>query len=132
MKPYELVVLLHPDLEIDVDTPINKVEGLIKGAGGNVSKRDNWGKKRLAYSVKKQQFGIYVYFELDLEPTQVRALEEQLRITEEVMRYLLVKRLVPQRRASERAAAKKAKNTEDTTATKDVTPATAGSAKEDK
>ena len=43
------MVLLHPDLEIDVETPISKIEGLVKAAGGQVTRRDNWGKKRLAY-----------------------------------------------------------------------------------
>jgi small subunit ribosomal protein S6 len=93
VKQYELVVLLHPDLEIDVDSPISKLETLIKNVGGTISKRDNWGKKRLAYSVKKQQFGIYIFFELELEPEAVRALETQLLITEEVIRFLLVNRL---------------------------------------
>ena len=62
MKQYELVVLLHPDLEIDVDTPISKIEKLSDGVDGKGTNRDNWGKKRLAYAVKKNQFGIYVYF----------------------------------------------------------------------
>lgn len=93
MKQYELVVLLHPDLEIDVDTPISKIEKLIDGVDGKVTKRDNWGKKRLAYPVKKNQFGIYVYFELDLKPDAVRQLEASLLITEEVIRFLLVKRV---------------------------------------
>lgn len=98
MKPYELVVLLHPDLEIDVDTPIANVEKLIKNAGGTISKRDNWGKKRLAYPVRKQQFGLYVYFELELDPQQVRTLESSLRITEEVLRFLVVNRVVERRK----------------------------------
>jgi small subunit ribosomal protein S6 len=91
------VVLLHPDLEIDIDTPIAKLEKLVSGVGGSVTKRDNWGKKRLAYPVKKQQFGIYSYFELELPPARVRELEAQLLITEEVIRFLLVGKLVMQR-----------------------------------
>jgi small subunit ribosomal protein S6 len=97
MREYELVVLLHPDLEIDVDTPVAKIEKLISAAKGKTTKRDNWGKKRLAYPVKKQQFGIYIYFELELEPTAVRELESQLLITEEVIRFLIVSKLVLQR-----------------------------------
>lgn len=97
MKPYELVVLMHPDLEIDVDTPIAKLEKLISGVGGSITKRDNWGKKRLAYPVKKQQFGIYSYFELELPPARVRELEAQLLITEEIIRFLLVGKVVMQR-----------------------------------
>jgi small subunit ribosomal protein S6 len=89
-KTYELVVLLHPDLEIDVEAPIQKVEGLIEAAGGKVIKRDNWGKKRLAYRIKRQDFAIYVYFEIQLDPTRVRGLEDTILITEEVVRHLLV------------------------------------------
>lgn len=96
MRPYELVVLLHPDLEIDVDTPIAKLEKLIAATGGKITKRDNWGKKRLAYPINKQQFAVYVYFELQLEPTKVRDLENTLRITEEVMRFLTVHKLEAQ------------------------------------
>jgi small subunit ribosomal protein S6 len=89
-KTYELVVLLHPDLEIDVEAPITKLEGLIEAAGGKVAKRDNWGKKRLAYRINRQDFAIYVYFEVQLDPAKVRQLEDQVLITEEVLRHLLV------------------------------------------
>lgn len=87
---YELVILLHPDLEIDVEAPIAKLEGLIEAAGGKVTKRDNWGKKRLAYRIKRQDFAIYIYFELQLDGTKVRDLENQILITEEVLRHILV------------------------------------------
>lgn len=87
---YELMVLLHPDLEIDVEAPITKVEGLIEAAGGRVIKRDNWGKKRLAYRIARQDFAIYVYFEISLPPAKVGQLEGAILITEEVLRHILV------------------------------------------
>jgi small subunit ribosomal protein S6 len=87
---YELVVLLHPDLEIDVETPIKKVENLVTAVGGQVIKRDNWGKRRLAYKIKKQDFAIYVYFEIKVDPSKVRELENTILITEEVLRHILV------------------------------------------
>lgn len=83
-------MLLHPDLEIDVETPIKKIEGLVDAVGGKITKRDNWGKKRLAYRIKRQDFAVYVYFELKLEPTKVRQLENTILITEEVLRHILV------------------------------------------
>lgn len=89
-KTYELMVLLHPDLEIDVEAPIAKVESLIADAGGRVIKRDNWGKKRLAYRIARQDFAIYIYFELGLDPMKIRELESTISITEEVLRHLLV------------------------------------------
>ena len=104
MKAYELTVLLHPDLEIDVDTPISKIEKLVEAAGGKVVKRDNWGKKRLAYRIKKQDFAVYVYFELNLAPNQVRKLDNDIRLSEEVLRHLLVNRLMPQTKAETKKA----------------------------
>jgi small subunit ribosomal protein S6 len=89
-KTYELMVLLHPDLEIDVETPINKIEGIVKAAGGETLRRDNWGKKRLAYRIARQDFAIYVYFEVQLELHRVREFENALLITEEVLRHLFV------------------------------------------
>lgn len=89
-KTYELMVLLHPDLEIDVEAPINKVEALIAAVDGKVLKRDNWGKKRLAYRISRQDFAIYVYFEVSLKPESVATLDSTILITEEVLRHILV------------------------------------------
>lgn len=90
MKTYELVVLLHPDLEIDPTAPIEKLEKLIANVNGKIVKRDNWGKKRLAYPINKQQFAVYVYFELQLEASKVRPLNDTIQLSEEVMRHILV------------------------------------------
>lgn len=89
-KHYELMVLLHPDLEIDVETPIGKIESLIDAAGGKIIKRDNWGKKRLAYKIARQDFAIYVYFEVALDADKVRSIEDNVGILEEVLRHLIV------------------------------------------
>ena len=89
-KTYELMVLLHPDLEIDVEAPIAKIEGLVTTTGGKVLKRDNWGKKRLAYRVSRQDFAIYVYFEVSLDADKVQELDRTILITEEVLRHILV------------------------------------------
>lgn len=94
MRNYELVVLLHPDLEIDADSAIAKVEKLVTDVSGKIIKRDNWGKKRLAYRIKKHDFAVYVYFKVQLEPAAVEALENSLGITEEVIRHLLVSELI--------------------------------------
>jgi small subunit ribosomal protein S6 len=90
MRPYELVVLLHPDLEIDADAPIAKLEKLVDTAGGNITKRDNWGKRRLAYQINHQDFAVYVYFELQFPPANVPGFEHGISLAEEVIRHLLV------------------------------------------
>lgn len=90
MKEYELTVLIHPDLEVDLDSPLKKVRDLITSNGGEIKKEDNWGKKRLAYSIKGENFAIYEYFEVMLPATAPLKISNTLNISEEVLRYLLV------------------------------------------
>lgn len=91
MQEYELTVLIHPDLETDLEAPLEKVRSIIKNAGGKVTKEDNWGKKKLAYSIKKESFAVYVYFELELPADAPLVISNTLNITDGVLRYLLVK-----------------------------------------
>lgn len=91
METYELVVLLHPDLEIDLDKPFKKVEGLIADQSGKIIKRDDWGKRKLAYQIQNQDYAIYVYYEVELPKTNIAKLDGLLNITDEVVRHLLVK-----------------------------------------
>ena len=90
MKDYELTVLIHPDLEVDIDAPLTKVRDIIKTAGGTITVEDNWGKKKLMYTIKKQDFAVYVYFEVKLPADALLKISNTLNITEEVLRYLLV------------------------------------------
>jgi small subunit ribosomal protein S6 len=91
MKEYELTVLVNPDLETDIEAPLKKVRDLVASAGGSITTEENWGKKRLAYSINKQDFAVYVYFELSLPATAPQAMSSVLNITDEIIRYLLVK-----------------------------------------
>lgn len=90
MKEYELTVLIHPDLEADLDTPLAKVKGIIKDAGGEVANEDNWGKKKLAYKINKEDFAVYVYMDVKLPADAPLKISNTLNITDEVLRYLLV------------------------------------------
>ncbi len=90
MKEYELTVLIHPDLEADLETPLAKVRDIVKNAGGEIIKEDNWGKKKLAYRIKKEDFAVYVYFDVALPADAPLKISNTLNITEEVIRYLLV------------------------------------------
>lgn len=91
MKKYELTVLIHPDLESEIDKATETVVNIITKAGGKIVKQDNWGKKRLAYAINKQFFANYLYFELELPAEAPLKISNVLNITKEVMRYLLVK-----------------------------------------
>ena len=90
MKEYELTVLVHPDLEMNLQLATDKVKALIVENGGEITKEANEGKKRLAYAIAKQDFAIYYYYEVKLPTAAPGKLSGILNITGEVMRYLLV------------------------------------------
>lgn len=90
MKEYELTVLIHPDLEADLEAPLAKVRDIITGAGGKVISEDNWGKKKLAYPIKREEFAVYVYMDVELPSDAPLKISNTLNITDEVIRYLLV------------------------------------------
>jgi len=90
MKEYELTVLIHPDLESDIETPLAKVRDIIKSAGGKVTREDNWGKKKLAYKINREDFAVYVYMDVELPADAPLKISNTLNITDEVLRYLLV------------------------------------------
>ncbi len=90
MKEYELTVLIHPDLEVDIETPLTKVRDIIKSAGGEIVSEDSWGKKKLAYRIKKEDFAVYVYFDVKLPSDAPLKISSIFNITDEILRYLLV------------------------------------------
>lgn len=90
MRKYELTVLIRPDLESDIEAPISKVRDIVKKAGGEIKKEDNWGKKKLAYKIRKEDFAVYVYMDIVLPADAPLKISNTLNITEEVLRYLLV------------------------------------------
>lgn len=91
MKDYELTVLIHPDLESDLEKPLAKIRSLVTANGGEIAKEDNWGKKKLAYAIKGEEFAIYVAMDIKLPATAPLKISNTLNITDEVLRYLLVK-----------------------------------------
>jgi small subunit ribosomal protein S6 len=117
MRKYELVVLLHPDLEIDVDTPISKIETIIANSGGTITKKDNWGKRKLAYKIRKQDFAVYVCFNVMVEPSKVAKIESDILLTEEIMRHIIVAATAAEPAAEvkedKKAEAKEEKKTEE-------------------
>ena len=115
MKDYELSILYHPDLETNLDPALAKVKKLIESAGGKIKKEDNDGKKRLAYSIKGQDFAIYYYYDLELPAEAPAKISSTLNITDEVLRYLLVR--VDERKA--KMAARQAEKTTEKTVTEE-------------
>ena len=90
MRKYELVCVVHPDLdETAFNGVIDKIKGWIAEAGGSIDKVDVWGRKRLAYPIKKQREGQYVLFNTSMPNTASTALDQNLRFLEPVIRYMI-------------------------------------------
>jgi small subunit ribosomal protein S6 len=90
MRDYELVFIAHPELDENALTAlIEKVKSWIVDGGGSVVKIDVWGRRRMAYAIRKQREGQYVFFQINMAPSSTREFERNLRFAEPVMRYLL-------------------------------------------
>jgi small subunit ribosomal protein S6 len=111
MQQYELTVLIHPDLESKIDDQVAEVTTLITDNGGKVVKQDNWGKKKLAYSIKREDFAIYLAFDLELPAAAPLKISNVLNISDYALRYLLVK--VDDKELAKREASKKKSDTSD-------------------
>ena len=91
MNKYESVIIINPSADEDkVKALIDKFSDLINKQG-KVEKVDTLGKRKLAYEVKKNKEGIYVVFYFEAEPTLIAELERNYRITDEVIKFIVVK-----------------------------------------
>ncbi len=90
MKNYELTVLVHPDLEMNLEPATTKIKELIEKNGGKIVKESNDGKKRLAYGIRGQDFAVYYFYEVELPAEAPKKIEGVLNIADEILRYLLV------------------------------------------
>ncbi|MDX9864935.1 MAG: 30S ribosomal protein S6 [Anaerolineaceae bacterium] len=91
MHTYEVIFILQPDLDDNANTElIEKVQGWITNAGGVVEKVDRWGKRRLAYQIRKQRDGYYVLINAQIPAEFNTELERNLQIQESVMRYMVI------------------------------------------
>ena len=91
MEQYELAVLYHPDLEIDLEKATAKVEKLIASVDGKIESTDNWGKRKMAYKIKGQDMALYVFYTLSVPTAGVKKINDTLNITDEVIRFLITK-----------------------------------------
>ncbi|MEI7690574.1 MAG: 30S ribosomal protein S6 [bacterium] len=90
LKNYELLYIIHPDLEGTSDKVLDKVAGFIKKTNGDIVSQEDWGKRKLAYQVAKNGFGVYVLVNFTTESTKVAEIEKNLRLSEEILRSIIV------------------------------------------
>lgn len=93
VREYELVTIWNPDLGEDgMAGAMERLTSTIAARGGTVADTNTWGRRRLAYHINRHAEGVYVIMQLKLEPERAAELESQLRINEDVLRHLLVRK----------------------------------------
>lgn len=93
MREYEILYIVRADLDDDkVQDIIKRVNTLIEKSDGSVDRTNIWGKRKLAYEVKHQKEGSYVLQDFQIGPDRIPELEAALKITEEVLRHLIVRK----------------------------------------
>lgn len=90
MRKYEMLVILEASADADQAGETAQIEELITRLGGTLSKTDAWGKKALAYPIRKKSEGYYVLFSFELEPAQTFELKRVLGLRANVYRQLIV------------------------------------------
>ena len=92
MRAYEVMVILDPSLEERTVGPsLDKYLNVIRKDGGSVESVDIWGRRRMAYEIKKNQEGIYAVITLNAEPDSVKELDRQLTLNESILRTKVIR-----------------------------------------
>jgi small subunit ribosomal protein S6 len=93
LRDYEILYIVRADLDDDkVQDIVKRVNTLIEKAGGTLERTNIWGKRKLAYEVKHQKEGAYILQDFQIGPDRIPELEAALKITEEVLRHLVVRK----------------------------------------
>lgn len=93
MRRYETIYILRPSLnEEEINTLVEKTNGIITGLGGQIIELDKWGMKKLAYFIKKESQGFYIYCDYAGTPEAVSEMERKFRIDDAVLRFMTVKK----------------------------------------
>ena len=94
MYDYETLTVLHPDLgEAGSKDMAGRMRGVLEGGRAEIKKVDEWGVRELAYTIRRQRRGIYVLIEYKAEPQAVWELERQLKLNDQVLRFITVRQI---------------------------------------
>ena len=89
LRPYEILVILNAALADEESAALlTQLGETVKGLGAEITKVENWGKRRLAYDIAKQREGTYAVIEVSAEPAMIKEFERQLKLNESVLRFL--------------------------------------------
>lgn len=92
MNYYEKIVIIDPNLDDSaVEELVEKIKGIITKEGGEIFKTDNWGRRKLAYELKKQQKGNYVLLHFKSPPPTILKIEQFCKINDSIIKFMVVR-----------------------------------------
>lgn len=91
-RQFEIGFIVRPDItEEEAEAVVQGVLQLLEKAQATIEKVDNWGRRRLAYPIEKHQEGLYIFIKVELESSEVGAIERRLKLNEKVIRFLILR-----------------------------------------
>ena len=91
MMNYEAVFILDPDLQSETSkSTVAQIQELVTKGGGRIEGIQEWGKKRMAYKIKKKQDGHYVVLNFQLDSKQTKKFEQTLRLNDNLLRFMII------------------------------------------
>lgn len=92
MRSYEIMFIAHPDLDdTSLTALVDRAKGWVTNNGGQVTQVDVWGRRRLAYPIRKQTEGQYILMQTQMAPNGTSEVERNMRLTEQVMRFQVIR-----------------------------------------
>ena len=92
MRNYEIMFIAHPDLdETSLTALLDRAKGWVTATGGEVTQVDLWGRRRLAYPIRKQNEGQYILMQTHMTPAATAEVERYMRLNEQVMRFQFIR-----------------------------------------
>lgn len=92
MRHYEMMIILDPELDERQVTPsLEKFLDVVRKGGGSIDKVDVWGRRRLAYDIKKKPEGIYAVVDMQATPALAAELDRQLNLNESILRTKVIR-----------------------------------------
>lgn len=92
MSNYELVFIISPEVtDEEVPNTVEKVKEFVSRIGGSITEVNQWGRRKMAYSIKRFTEGIYILAKLEMEPSSAKDLEANLWRSDDILRHLLIR-----------------------------------------
>lgn len=92
MRAYEVMYIIRPELDEEQNNAvIEKFKSLIENNGGEITKLDKWGKRKLAYEIKRNRDGFYILMKMNGEPETIAELDRVFRITDDIIKFLIIR-----------------------------------------